>query len=519
MICRTKWTPFSIDSVRELRFVENQFVQVLVNEFTLDRRAKGIELSLAFDDNSPTITSRPTKVSVQSSIPEFAAKAASLQKKLDNFLLFQKGSCFKYQDRTFPFRYASGGTLPIIRLNKKDYFCLFYREIFPIGWNIANGGCLTRDELLNPLATVEREFVEELVVVNRFKHTYGVFADDKGRQVTAPRWLGSDSIWRSILGDSVNRFEKAEVPAKWFAGPDSLKVDIGGECNQITDCFVNINAEDYGIEIDRIVKIAPDSDSVYCDGEQAGNVLMNRLVGLFEVEKTEKQLASGIHWFVPDRFYFSGRERDADQFLHVIRKEVVPHSKGFRSPSELSAFEAAIRADQHLRLCPVTQRILIRYAQRERVSAEHQSCVVFVSYGGSDEYTARKIYDELRHSVSTFFFKEYSHRDVLSRSIDDALDSAACLIVPCSILENIRRDRCAYEWKRFCREWSAGLKPSNAVVIPFVASDINPEDLPRELREHFVVPFRPASFDKDLLELAKRIPSELRKAASQSSIA
>jgi len=246
---------------------------------------------------------------------------------------------------------------------------------------------------------------------------------------------------------------------------------------------------------------------------------MNRFVGLFEVDKTEEELAAGVSRFIPDRFYVSGRERDADQFFHVIKKEVIPHSKRFRSLDEMSAFEAAIHADQHLGLCRVTRRILVRYAQRERVTFDHQPCTVFVSYGGSDEYTARKIYDELRHSVSTFFFKEYSHRDVLSRSIDDALDSATCLIVPCTMLDNIKRDRCAYEWKRFCREWSAGLKPPNAVIIPFLASDINPEDLPRDLREHFVVPFRPASFDKDLEELANRIPPELRRTASQSSVA
>ena len=38
-----------------------------------------------------------------------------------------------------PLRFGNGGVLPIIRLDDSDYFCLFYRDIFPIGWNIANG--------------------------------------------------------------------------------------------------------------------------------------------------------------------------------------------------------------------------------------------------------------------------------------------------------------------------------------------------------------------------------------------
>jgi hypothetical protein len=57
-----------------------------------------------------------------------------------------------------------------------------------------------------------------------------------------------------------------------------------------------------------------------------------------------------------------------------------------------------------------------------------------------------------------------------------------CLVVAFASLDNIKRDRCAYEWKQFCQEWSCALKPSNTVIIPVVASDINPEDLPRATR-------------------------------------
>jgi len=52
---------------------------------------------------------------------------------------------------------------------------------------------------------------------------------------------------------------------------------------------------------------------------------------------------------------------------------------------------------------------------------------------------------------------------------------------------------------------------SNAVIIPFVASDINPEDLPRELPEHFVVPFRPASFDKICRNSQREYPLSFAK--------
>jgi len=53
----------------------------------------------------------------------------------------------------------------VIRCNDRDYYCLFYREIAPVGWNIANGGAESVAELLDPLATIERELREELIIV------------------------------------------------------------------------------------------------------------------------------------------------------------------------------------------------------------------------------------------------------------------------------------------------------------------------------------------------------------------
>lgn len=137
-----------------------------------------------------------------------------------------------------------------------------------------------------------------------------------------------------------------------------------------------------------------------------------------------------------------------------------------------------------------------------------------------DEATARQTYDRLLHKVckqNMFFFPKCRFTDVLSRSIDSALDSAECLIVVGSTLDNICRPRCAYEWKRFCRELSAKLKPSETTVIPFILKDLNADNLPRELAEYRAQPFHPTSFDKDVDELAERIPARLRRSAAEAS--
>jgi hypothetical protein len=507
--------PLAIESVRKLRLVENQFVQVLITSFRLKRRTTGVELSVAFDLDAPAITTRPMKAIIQQAVANFKEKSQELQERLNDFLLKGKGEVLDHSDASFPFRYASGGVLPIVRWNKRDYYCLFYRDIFPIGWNIANGGCLTREELLNPAMTAQRELTEELVVANRYTRTFGTFADENGRPLPA-RPQANGAIWREVFGDAVHLFENANIPTKWSAGPDSVKIEIAGEGNRIDNCFVTINAQDFGIEIDKVMKIAPDPDSVFCDGEQTGSFLVNRLVGLFPLDDVEGQIQRDEK-FVPKIFFLSGRTFEEKDFHAIVREELVSSLKDFRSLEEINLFTRAIDNGSHLNLCPVSRQIISRYLQYTNTRSTSSSCTVFISYGGADEDIARKLYNELRHVVDTFFFPEYLHKDILDRSIDDSLDSAKCLVVVGSSLNNIYRDRCAYEWRRFCREWSANLKSSDTVVLPFMSSDLNPEDLPRELRGHFVVSFRPASFDKDIQELARRIPSEFRRSAVATS--
>src|SRR5262249_43757180 len=128
----------------------------------------GVELSVKFGEDSPTISTRRAKSRIAAMMPHFEAKASEYQAALTQFFL-KNEPAFDYCDSDFLFRFASGGTLPIIRLENRDYYCLFYRDIRPIGWNIANGGCASREELVDPLQTVYRELCEELIIVDRFR--------------------------------------------------------------------------------------------------------------------------------------------------------------------------------------------------------------------------------------------------------------------------------------------------------------------------------------------------------------
>ncbi len=86
-----------------------------------------------------------------------------------NYKTFEKDKSilsYHFEDKHFPFRYANGGVLPIIKIKKKDYFCLFYRAVFPVGWNIANGAANTIDDIRNPVNIIHREFSEEFIIAD-----------------------------------------------------------------------------------------------------------------------------------------------------------------------------------------------------------------------------------------------------------------------------------------------------------------------------------------------------------------
>jgi hypothetical protein len=142
--------------VRPLWMAQNHFLEVLITHFTLLRRkdGHGVELEVHFDQETPAVWSDLGKYDVQNMIVDFAAEAARYQKELDAFLLNGRDTVYEFNDPHFPFRYASGGTLPIVRMGEKEYYCLFYRDVYPVGWNIANGGCDNIEELLHPVDTI-----------------------------------------------------------------------------------------------------------------------------------------------------------------------------------------------------------------------------------------------------------------------------------------------------------------------------------------------------------------------------
>ena len=221
-------------------------------------------LAVHFDENVQAIWSRQGRRDLNHIFLESAKEEIeSYQAKLEDFLLEGKGEKCDFTNGGFLFRYASGGALPILEIGGEQYYCFFYREVAPIGWNIANGGCDTIEELLDPLETIKRELNEELIIIDPKKKIY-VF----GKTFDHPEFLLIRKLLCALYPDlNFDDLEKHNPSLTWEEGPDQLKVQIEGQEKIITGCFVNINASDFGIEVDRIVRIPVEESSILLDGE------------------------------------------------------------------------------------------------------------------------------------------------------------------------------------------------------------------------------------------------------------
>ncbi|MEN6578842.1 MAG: hypothetical protein ABFD90_21035 [Phycisphaerales bacterium] len=308
------------DCVSTFRSAQKTFLQVLLNRFELHRLqdGAGTRLIVRIDENDLAIWSGEGKRVLNRWVfPRAQEEVINLQRKLECFLLEGQGDDWNVEAKDVRFRFASGGTLPILHIGDHAYYCLFYREIRPIGWNIANGSCDTREELLQPRLAMKRELSEELIIIDPTRekgHRY-VFDDyHDAAEFTISHEL-IHRLFPELTFDSLSRHPVKVTPEP---GPDEVSVTIGRNKAKWThDCFLNINATDLGIEIDQIVTIEVDPTARLLDGELADSVvsaskgdtrLVNAPVGLFSVEKMNESLRSRVNLFVPDILFHSARQ-------------------------------------------------------------------------------------------------------------------------------------------------------------------------------------------------------------------
>ena len=342
-----------------LRCAEGTLLQVLLTEFSLRASGGSLILDVQFSSTTPAIRRREAKALVR---PE-EAKVPGVQASLDRIT---DGAQYVHNDPEFAFRYSNGGVLPIVRLANRPYYCLFYRDTDPVGWNIANGASDSLVELLKPKLTIAREFREELIVVNNhadppYFYDLAVPGSD---DIRVAEYYRARHLTSRFLATNP-RLSGEPLEVKWEDSDlDVLNVRYKSEVvTPHSGFYVNITARDAGIEFDKVAWIDLPPGSVLQDGELRDYGLLNRPIGLFDVPTLEASITAGNCEFLPDRMFWSCREID-------------PHGADPSLPApfiggRLSAAAAGggNRGQSRLDLCPIARSIIQRRSRPQHIAA------------------------------------------------------------------------------------------------------------------------------------------------------
>jgi len=254
--------------------------------------------------------------------------------------------------------------------------------------------------------------------------------------------------------------------------------------------FLNINAEDFGIEFDRIAKVSVGSEAVFCDGELRNAGLLNRVVGLFEMNQVQESVDAKGEEFKPDRIFWDGVDRTGDAVEEVIDGYLARRGSSWKKLVEDLKTRAGSKPPANpLNLCPVTRTIVDRHRRLRAVEAPPPRSApdgrlfdVFVSFASEDLNLAREVYNQVTASNRRAFFSDVTLTGGgFADQIDDALDSATAFVAVGRRAEHLEKSWGKYEWRNFHNDLNSGRKPERAPFFAFVEG-FDPQDLPRPLR-------------------------------------
>jgi hypothetical protein len=479
-----------VPGVVSLAEAEGQFLEVMLTEFSLSRDESGsMTLYVSFDDSTPAVRKRGLRDDIRRALPDFDNKARDLQAKLEKFYQGHEAETFDYNDESFPFRFCSGGAIPVVSLGGTEYYCLNWRDIRPVGWNLANGGGETRTELLYPDKIISRELREEMLVFfpNPKNNTAarGQLSLDDGIDHPDPDLVWG--LWTTKLSRQFQWDGREIVPVMPLTlGNDKLVIQFADHpCLRINNIAININALDNGIEVDRMVKISLPGDAVICDGEILSGHLLNSVMGLFEVNRFNQDLREGVTRFLPDRFFFDGQSWSGRSALDRARKDFIANKRkhSLLTGHDDQDLEAAIEAGLEFDLCPATRTALRRCLRAlpgqnlsgPAVPANPRD--VFLSFASEDMEHAKRAADFLKlKGFEPFFSADYREGSDFGTAINQALAGARCFVAVTSKIDHLDKRWLKYESGTFKILYNRGDKPVDLFFT--VAIGINPNHLP-----------------------------------------
>ncbi len=485
------------------------FLQVLLPKMVLSRESGGLTVNIEIQDDLPCITGNAGKRALQQVMARDGGKARSkVGARLRRFLRDEDMLSYRLDALEAPFRHANGGVLPIVRYDGEDHYCLFYRDIFPRGWNIANGASDTERELLRPGTIVLREFSEELFIADVDKKQLFRF-DPEDIPDAGRAFEKSLEAWsRKKKGLNLKDYEVGPIPLKWIDGPDRVRVRMGDDWQTTDGCFVSITPEDNAIELDRIARINLKGEIGLFDGELHNDIPINRVVGLFEVKRLRRTLSRTD--FKPDIVFIDGCRREVEELEGMIVDEYLK-GPAFRARRYERRRRYLEETGPRYDLCPITREILRRHSrwatedrkraallsrgrEKKRRSAPGGT-KVFISFRSYDVEVGRMLYRELDdRGIEAFFSAEslvHLGESDYAKAIDRALEQADCVVVIGTRAESFDSGWVGYEWRSFLNEIRSGRKPGGQLFT--FSLGVATDDMPYALRSRQNVPFNPAS--------------------------
>lgn len=292
---------------------DQAFLIALVNNVRSEPIERGKRLILDIRDDQKSIYSNAGKGEFFDRVRRIDREPV-LQWEKD----IESGRESAYFREDLPLRWASGGALPVVHHRGESFLVLFFREIYPEGWNTANGASDTWDEMYQLRRLVEREFREEVLIHDPNHGVVYWFADPERDYHDLMHQKRALELW------GLGRCARKPLPCRFHRGPDSVCVRMLREgsveiASEISGFYISVNAGELGIECTQVVDIVlPDElaleELAFLDGEISypGDRLQQRPVGLLEVEACRDWLTSGEGSDAPFRHVYESGIRLRD---------------------------------------------------------------------------------------------------------------------------------------------------------------------------------------------------------------
>lgn len=249
---------------------------------------------------------------------KFQQKNLNFENEVQDFLLkpyIPGDNRYVLSLNQMPLRWASGGVLSIVNYKKQKWIPMFFRDIPPFGWNISLGSTERsfigkkpnyqkyECELNSPLNFIEREFLEETLVLSDFpiinerrkakyfKSISGFLNDNTLLQIQN---FNEHNELRNKYDEFSIFFDKGDYIAPRFH-PSNMEVKVKKGNNEwnTRDVFICFNLLELGIEVVKIIEYDLTDNDYMLDGEvlEKNNIkeLVRMPIALISLDYLERE--------------------------------------------------------------------------------------------------------------------------------------------------------------------------------------------------------------------------------------